>query len=194
MSIVDTTAAHAKATNAEKAEAFQDLIDTETIRIMEHFDAVIQGEFDNNDIAVATTPSLHKILNKGKKQVVRTDAAFVKYSTNSSVQLDGLYDGIHEFKSTKQLIKEKIDFIVMVKGAAVSQFLFMDIMNYDKVGGVNAYKLSLEFNEGTGVYFPQLISIGAKTADIASQDAVGMGTLDLMTNVEAAITTGTNPA
>lgn len=192
--VVDTTAAHGAATAEEKGKAFAGLIADATIRIMEHTDGVFQGDFDNGDIAVATTPSIHKYLNVANKYLIKTDGAYATANASSPVQLDGLYDGIHEFKSSKQLRHSKLDFIVMIKGAAVSQFLFMDFMNYDKREGVNAYVLSLEFNEGTGIFFPQLITIGAKTADITSQDAVGSGSIDLMAGVELADTTSTNPA
>lgn len=192
--IVDTTAAHNAATRIERAEAFKELIDNATVRLMEYTDGVIQGNFENSDIAIGATPSLHKLLNSMKKQVIRTDAAYQAFAANSPVQIDGLYDGIHEFKSTKQLKQENIDFIVMIKGAAVSQFLFMEMMNFDKVAGLNAYKMSLQFDEGTGVYFPQLITMGAKTADHAAQNAVGSGTLDIMANVGTSTTTGTNPS
>ncbi|WKX02405.1 hypothetical protein [Candidatus Mycoplasma mahonii] len=168
---VDTTAAHI-GTLAEQGAKIKKLIDDAVMRIMKCADGVIQGGIDNADIAIATTPSVHKALNAHSNLAVRTDSAFAfaKYATSSSVQLDGLYDGIHEFKSTKQMIKAGLDFVVMVKGSAVSH-LFINIMNKDKVGE-NAYWISLEFNEGTRIFFPQLITVGAKTATHTSQDAI----------------------
>lgn len=193
-SITDTTAAHAKTTLSARGEAFYDLIENDLIELFDFTDGVIQGDFDNSDAIIILHPNVEKAVKKFSQLTIKTDVAYSQFGKPSQWRVDGLWDGNHEVRSTKHLKAAKLDYIVMINGAATSLFLFLDAFNYDKVAGVNVYKMSLEFSEGTGVWFPQLIRMGAKTADHASQVAVGSGSVDLVTNTTTAVTTGKKPS
>ena len=58
------------------------------------------------------------------------------------------FDGCNLYVS-KQL-PDGVDALVMVNGSHTSVFALRDVMNFDKIPGVQAYAMSLEMDEGTG--------------------------------------------
>lgn len=168
--IVDATISGADA--KAKGMEFTNLIRSARARIKSHKDGVIVKNFSNREIAIIThaTGELH--LENDARYNITSDVA----QNQTGILPAGNLEGSPVYIS--KALPEGVDFVVMVKGSAVSLFALRQKMNADKVPGVDAYALSLEFDEGTGVFLPQLITVGGTgTVAAAKQDAVGMGTV-----------------
>lgn len=196
MAIVEAKVGTDEASRTAFAGAIKDQVD----RIMDHEDGVIAGEFAESDLAIVLSrKGLRSIVDHAQYDVFNEQASAA--GLNEGKLPTGKFYGINVYVATKSKLGVNTNALIMVKSAAVSQFLFMDGMNADKVAGVNAFKLSLEFNAGTGFYFPQLVSLLVEdktvkgldgTAD-AEQAAVGSGKA-ISTPVDASTTESVKPA
>lgn len=153
---IDTTAMHAL-TDGTQPKVAAGLLDEAIARVLDHEDGVFAGSFNNSDIKIGISSKFQRILKADKKYAILTPTAYEA----TGVGAEGiaptrdvstfLYDQTYQTKVIKEFNKLNVDALITISGAASSNFLFQDVMNFDKVVGVNAYALSLEFNEGTGV-------------------------------------------
>ncbi len=154
-------------------------------------DKFVQGGITRQNLVIAVRPGVTFALEQDAYYNMYSQASKgVAEAQNDFLLPDFTFYGVNAYETNQ--LPDGVDYVVTVKGAASSIFLFKGAMNFDKVAGVNAYAMSLEFNEGTMVALPQLIRVGAKAATYAKQDAVGFGKLTM--TIETAVTTAIDPA
>jgi hypothetical protein len=115
-------------------------------RIKRHKDRFLQAKIPNRDICIIVDADGEMALQNDARYNLRTDLAV---SDSGKLAEDGTLNGSPVLVSKH--LPDKIDFIVMVFGAATSLFAIREVLNLDKIPGVQAYASSMEFDEGTGV-------------------------------------------
>lgn len=132
----------------DKSIAFANLLRKERREIKNIKDTFIQKKFANKNIVFVISTEYEELLENDSRYNLRTELAQGEQPLTTRVE-DGSLDGSPVLYS-KQL-PDGVAYIVLVFGAATSLFALRKTMNLDKVGGVNAFKQSIEFDEGTGV-------------------------------------------
>ena len=125
-------------------------------------DRFVQGKIANKDIVFVINTEAETRIELNTAYNMYTEAAQSKLGLNLSVE--ATLSGSPVIVS-KQL-PAGVDFMVFYKGAATSIFAIRKYLNFDKIVGVQAYASSLEFDEGTGVWLPQLITIGSSDLNL----------------------------
>lgn len=163
------------ATVKDKAFEFANIVRHEIADLMIVKDKMTQQYFTKSDFAIVV-PAL---MNIHLENDVRYNMYTEKVQSANGI-LTGNFDGVDVLVSKR--LPAGVNGIIMLKGAAVSVFALRNKMNNDKVVGVEAYAASLEFDEGTGVFIPHMITIlsdATAPAAITAQDRVTFDDLTL---------------
>ncbi len=191
--IVDATLAGTDV--KEDAFKFANLIRSARNRIKKHKDKFLQTRVSNKDIAIVVNADGETLLGNDARYNMYSEAA-VNMNGALELEIDGAFDKSPVLVS-KQL-PVGIDFVVMMFGSATSLFAIRNKLNMDKIVGVDAYATSLEFDEGTGVWLPHMITIGSSNVTTYPvQPAIGFDAYALPMGVSSTTSgnaTGTSPA
>lgn len=178
-----------------KDEEFARMLLNARMKLKQTKDKFLQAKISNSDIVFIIGTEGETRLENNATYNMYTEAAQATHGINvvnakgESIGIatpDAIYSGSAVLVS-KQLPAD-VDFIVFWKGAATSLFAIRQYINFDKLPGVQAYASSLEFDEGTGVWLPHMITFGSST--LTEQDAVGFDKLIL--ELEQAVTNSGN--
>lgn len=193
--VTATTEIRALTAPEERGKAWRYAITSAVTRIMEFKDAIKLAGFDNSSIRIVVTPSVLSDLEADQRYNVRTDSlitrdANISHAEATEVEI-GRFAGKWPIAVSTQISDNAIDYIVGLSGAAKSVFMIQNYLNYDKAVGINAYVVSMEAEEGTGVFFPQYISIGSPT--LPARQAVSSAPISLTDTLTLSVNSGENP-
>lgn len=163
----------------ESAFLFTNQIRQERAKLKKHKDKLTQNKFKNSDFVIVMTAD--------RERVVENDTRYNIYNEKSA-NANGIFDG--DLDGTPIIISKQmpanVESYIMLRGSAVSLFAVRNHLNVDKAVGAHAFGISMEFDEGTGVFLPHMISILVNDAT-APQDAVGFDALVLDMNLSETV-------
>lgn len=163
----------------ETAFLFTNQLRKTRANLKKHKDKLTQNKFKNKDFVI--------VMNADRERVVENDTRYNIYNEKSANE-NGIFDG--DLDGTPIIISKQlpdnVEAFVMLRGSAVSLFAIRNYLNVDKAVGVQAYGITMEFDEGTGVFLPHMISILVNDAT-TPQDAVGFDALVLDMNLSETI-------
>ncbi|MDI4567839.1 MAG: hypothetical protein E7Y34_02020, partial [Mycoplasma sp.] len=130
--------------------------------IVEYEDLTATASFNPNEMVIISRPrTINLIKNEIRYNIYNSYAASQDgiggLKLGDTIKPVGNIDGVNVY--TSKFLPEGVEMIIMVIGTFKELFRMFKYMNFDKVGAMNLFKFSLEYQGGTGVFSPHLMTI-----------------------------------
>ncbi|MDI4568014.1 MAG: hypothetical protein E7Y34_02915, partial [Mycoplasma sp.] len=141
----------------KKAYKMLAMIRNDVAEVVQYEDLISTKSWDPSEMVIIAKPALINLIkNEIRYNIYNSYAASNDGIGNLKVQDEvrpiGQLDGIDVYVS--KFLPENVELIIQIKGTAKEIFAMKKHLNFDKVPGILTYKMSLEYQGGTGVFFP----------------------------------------